>query len=123
VRDAYLINRNDLAVRGEFEGYEHGGTGISLIFVDAAPGGGPGLHRHDYDELFVVQEGEATMTVGEREIVARAGDIVVVPAGMPHAFTNRGDGPLRQIDIHLNPRYVTEWLDGRPREEAEHVQR
>ena len=28
-----------------------------MIFVDAPPSGGPALHRHDYDELFIVQEG------------------------------------------------------------------
>src|SRR5215218_1459408 len=100
-RDAYVINRDRLATAGEFEGHEHGGTGISMIFVDSEPGRGPSLHRHDYDEVFVVQEGRATMS---------AGDIVVVPAGQPHAFVNSGTGRLRQIDIHLSPRYVTEWL-------------
>jgi mannose-6-phosphate isomerase-like protein (cupin superfamily) len=123
VRDAYVINRDQLPVRGELEGYEHGDTGISLIFVDAAPGGGPGLHRHDYDEVFIVQEGEATMTAGERQITARAGDVVVVPAGMPHAFVNSGDGQLRQIDIHLNPRYATEWLDEKERDPYVHTDR
>jgi mannose-6-phosphate isomerase-like protein (cupin superfamily) len=109
-RDTYVVKQDELAVRGEFEGGEHGGTGISMIFVDAAPGGGPSLHRHDYDEVFVVQEGQATMTAGDRELVVSAGDIVVVPAGQPHGFVNSGEGPLRQIDIHLSPRYVTEWL-------------
>ena len=109
-RDAYVINRDRLATAGEFEGHEHGGTGISMIFVDAAPGRGPSLHKHDYDEVFVVQEGTATMTAGDRTIEVSAGDIVVVPAGQPHAFVNSGTGPLRQIDIHLSPRYVTEWL-------------
>jgi mannose-6-phosphate isomerase-like protein (cupin superfamily) len=109
-RDAYVISRDQLATAGEFEGHEHGGTGISMIFVDAEPGRGPSLHRHDYDEVFVVEEGQATMTAGDREIVVGAGDIVVVPAGMPHGFVNSGDGPLRQLDIHLSPRYVTEWL-------------
>jgi mannose-6-phosphate isomerase-like protein (cupin superfamily) len=33
-----------------------------------------------------------------------------VPAGQPHRFVNSGSGRLRQIDIHLNSRYVTEWL-------------
>ena len=110
MRDAYVINREQLAVRGELQGFEHGDTGISLIFVDAEPGGGPALHRHDYDEVFVVLEGEATMTAGDREIKAGPGDVVVVPAGMPHAFVNSGSARLRQIDIHLSPRYATEWL-------------
>jgi mannose-6-phosphate isomerase-like protein (cupin superfamily) len=107
-----VINREQLAVRGELEGAEHGGTGISMIFVDAEPGSGPSLHRHEYDEVFVVLEGEATMTAGERELKAGPGDVVVVPAGMPHAFVSSGSARLRQIDIHLSPRYVTEWLGG-----------
>jgi len=109
-RDAYVVNKDQLAVNGEFEGHEHGGTGISMIFVDSAPGGGPALHRHDYDEVFIVQEGQATMTAGDRELEVGPGDIVVVPAGQPHGFVNSGTGRLRQIDIHLSPRYVTEWL-------------
>ena len=112
MREPYVINREQLAVRGELEGADHGGTGLSLIFVDAEPGGGPALHRHQYDEVFVVLEGEATITAGGKEIKAGPGDIVVVPAGQPHAFVNSGSGRLRQIDIHLNPRYATEWLDG-----------
>jgi quercetin dioxygenase-like cupin family protein len=42
-----------------FEGVERG-VGVSLIFVDAPPGDGPRLHRHPYEEVFVVQEGEAS---------------------------------------------------------------
>jgi hypothetical protein len=41
----------------------------------------------------------------------KAGDIIV----------NSGDTPLRQIDIHANPKFVTEWLTrivGRRRQRA-----
>jgi mannose-6-phosphate isomerase-like protein (cupin superfamily) len=38
-------------------------------------------------------------------------NLVVVPAGVPHAFTNTGDEPLRQIDIHVSPDFDTTWLD------------
>ena len=30
------------------------------------------------------------------------GQVLVVPAGVPHKFVNPGTGPLRQIDIHPN---------------------
>jgi mannose-6-phosphate isomerase-like protein (cupin superfamily) len=48
--------------------------------------------------------------LGDEEIEAGAGEIVVIPSGVPHRFVNSGDGPLRQIDIHVSPRFSTEWL-------------
>jgi hypothetical protein len=38
----------------EFQGFRHG-AGISFIVVEAPQGGGPRLHRHPYEEVFVVQ--------------------------------------------------------------------
>jgi len=32
------------------------------------------------------------------------------PANVPHAFTNVGDVRLKQVDIHLSPKFITEWL-------------
>jgi mannose-6-phosphate isomerase-like protein (cupin superfamily) len=87
------------------------GIPATVIVVDAEPGRGPRLHRHAYAELFFVIEGEATFRDGEHERVVRAGEIVIVPAEHPHAFVNSGHGRLRQIDVHLSPRFVTEWLE------------
>jgi mannose-6-phosphate isomerase-like protein (cupin superfamily) len=97
----------------EIQGADHEGVGFSVIVVDAAPGRGPALHRHDYAEVFVVHQGQATFLAGEDELTVRAGETVVVPAGVPHRFYNSGDGPLRQVDIHASPRFVTEWLEPR----------
>lgn len=95
---------------GEFQGY-HLGAGVSFIVVDASPGDGPKLHKHPYEEVFVVQEGTATFTVGDETILAGAGQVVVVPAGVAHRFVNAGPGRLRQVDIHKSERFVTEWLE------------
>jgi mannose-6-phosphate isomerase-like protein (cupin superfamily) len=91
-------------------GADHGGVGVSMIFVNAAPGGGPALHKHPYEEIFVILEGEARFVAGDRELGARPGEIVIVPPETPHSFTNSGSGPLRQIDIHVSPTFITEWL-------------
>ena len=32
-------------------------------------------------------------------------------AGEPHGFLTSGDGVLRQIDVHLSPRFATTWLE------------
>jgi len=96
----------------ELEGYLHGDASVSLILVDMRPGGAVRLHRHPYGEVFVVQEGRATFTVGPDTLEVTAPPrIVIVSAGVPHAFVNSGDGPLRQVDIHLSDRFVTEWLE------------
>jgi mannose-6-phosphate isomerase-like protein (cupin superfamily) len=99
------------AIARELEGEEHGGVGVSLILIDAAPGRGPSLHRHAYEEIFIVQAGRATFVAGDEERVVEAGEIAIVPAGTPHRFVNSGDGPLRQVSIHPRPRFETEWLE------------
>jgi mannose-6-phosphate isomerase-like protein (cupin superfamily) len=95
---------------GELQGY-HLGANVSFIVVDAPPGGGPKLHRHPYEEVFVVQEGSATFTSGDETTEVEGGQVVVVPAGVEHKFTNSGTGRLRQVDIHASDRFVTEWLE------------
>ena len=87
-----------------FEGYRYGDVNVSFFLVDSPPGSGAALHTHPYEEIFVVQEGEATFTVGDATIEVSGGQIVVVPAGVPHKFVNSGSGPLRQVDIHPNGR-------------------
>ena len=110
---ARVLDRADLT-RGdnadEFEGYRHGAR-VSIIVVDAPPGDGPKLHRHPYEEVFVIHEGAATFTVGDDVIEVGAGQIVVAPGGVPHKFVNSGAGRLRQTDIHASDRFITEWLE------------
>ena len=112
-RYMYVVRRDQLPTANEFEGKDHGGLGVSFLLVDAESGAGPALHKHHYAEVFIVLEGEATFVAGAEEGQVRAGDIVVVSADTPHRFFNSGRSPLRQIDIHTSPRFVTEWLETR----------
>ena len=92
-----------------FDGHAHGAQ-VSFFLSHNRPGTGPKLHRHPYEETFIVQEGDVLFTVGESTIEAGAGDIVVVPAGAPHKFVSRG-ATHRQVSIHPVPRMETEWLE------------
>ena len=94
----------------EFVGERFGGVGACVIFVEAQPGDGPRLHRHPYVELLMVLEGTATFTDGSSQRQVGPGEMAVVEAQQPHGFVNSGAGILRQIDIHLSPKFVTEWL-------------
>jgi mannose-6-phosphate isomerase-like protein (cupin superfamily) len=93
----------------EFEGDAHG-TSVSFILVDMPPGEGVSLHTHPYSEIFIVQEGHATYTVGNATIDVTAPRTLIGPANVPHGFTNVGDVRLKQVDIHLSPKFITEWL-------------
>lgn len=111
---AQIISKEELPFDGfawEFEGYHYGDTSVSFIIIEAQPGAGPKLHSHPYEEVFIVQEGQATFTVGNDTIEATAGKIVIAPAGVPHKFINSGAGTLRQVDIHASPRFITTWYD------------
>jgi len=110
--EASVIDVEDLR-RGDslvFVGADHGGAEVSFILDRSGPGRGPALHRHPYDEVWILDEGEATFTAGDRTLPAGPGSVVVVPAGTPHCFTNTGTTPLRMVCIHPRARMETEWL-------------
>ena len=94
-----------------FVGREHGAR-ISFFVTSHRRGEGPDPHRHPYEETFIVEEGTATFVVEGRTVLARAGQVVVVPAGAAHSFVNSGHGVLRQVSIHPSDRMIQEWIEG-----------
>jgi quercetin dioxygenase-like cupin family protein len=61
-----------------------------------SPGPRPHIHRR-HEETFYVLEGELTVRVGARKIVAPAGSFVVVPRGVVHQPSNPGAEPARVL--------------------------
>ena len=52
----------------------------------------PGMHVHpEQEERFEVLEGRMKFRMGLKTIVAGPGDVVTVPAGKAHKFSNAGD--------------------------------
>jgi mannose-6-phosphate isomerase-like protein (cupin superfamily) len=109
-----ILDRDDLPRDGntyEFEGIQYQDTEVSFIWVEMPPGGTIRLHKHPYKEIFIIQEGVSTFTVGSETLEAHAGQVIIVPADTPHKFTNLSDGPLKQVDIHVNREFITYWLE------------
>jgi mannose-6-phosphate isomerase-like protein (cupin superfamily) len=109
-----ILNRDELPRDGntyEFEGAQYQDTAVSFIWVDMPPGDIIRLHKHPYKEIFIIQEGVATFTIGATTLEAIAGQIVIVPANLPHKFMNASDRPLRQVDIHISKQIITKWLE------------
>ena len=66
-----------------------------LIDMHIPPGGGPPPHRHDFEESFMILEGEIEATFRGNRVVVRAGETLHIPANAPHQFTNRSAAPVR----------------------------
>src|SRR5471032_3275185 len=62
-------------------------TGSYEIFHQAGPeGSGPPPHSHPWDEAFYVIRGEIAFGIDDRDLVARPGTLVHLPAGTVHWF-------------------------------------
>ena len=109
----HRVRQEDLPLVGSshhFVGADQGDVGVSVFLFDGGPGRGPGPHRHPYDEIQFIQSGRGRWKVNGQEFEAGAGDVLVIKAGEVHEFTNIGDEPLVQVDVHLSPRFIQENL-------------
>ena len=68
-----------------------------LIDMHVPPEGGPPPHRHDFEEMFTVLEGEIAATFRGETTTVRAGETINIPANAPHAFKNASDKPARLL--------------------------
>ena len=58
------------------------------------------MHTHEREEEYTyVLEGEVGVQIGEEVLLARPGDLVFKPRGVPHAFWNPADEPARALEI------------------------
>jgi quercetin dioxygenase-like cupin family protein len=69
----------------------------ALIDMFVPPGGGPPPHRHNFEEMFHVLEGEVEVLFRGAKTTATAGATVNIPANAPHGFKNLGDKPARLL--------------------------
>ncbi len=86
-------------------GRDTSGNLLVLEVTVAAGGGPPSLHRHQYTETFLFQEGEFEVSMLDADgsfgaIDVAAGDAVSIPSMAWHNFQNVGATPGRFIVVH-----------------------
>ena len=58
------------------------------------------MHTHrNEDEYSYVLEGRLGVQLGDEVLEAGPGELVFKPRGVPHAFWNAGDEPLRLLEL------------------------
>lgn len=60
-----------------------------LIDMLVPDGSGPPPHRHDFEEMFTLLDGELEFTFRGETQTVRAGSTVNIPANAPHVFKNK----------------------------------
>ncbi|TJY67524.1 cupin domain-containing protein [Arthrobacter sp. CAU 1506] len=81
---------------------------VAVQTWELPPGGTEGMHSHTdssrpLEELYVVMEGTARMTVDGQVYQLAAGDAVLAPVGSEHDVANTGSGPLRLLVVWGEP--------------------
>ena len=89
VGDTYTITVTGKQTAGRF----------CVIDMHIPPGGGPSPHRHDFEETFILLEGELELTFRGKHSTARAGETINIPANAPHQFHNASGAPARTLCI------------------------
>lgn len=69
----------------------------ALIDMSVPAAAGPPAHRHTFEEMFHVLEGELEVTVRGETVGASVGQMVNIPALAPHAFRNSADATARLL--------------------------
>jgi quercetin dioxygenase-like cupin family protein len=89
VGDTYTITVTGEQTAGRF----------CVIDMHIPPGGGPPPHRHDFEETFVLLEGQMQATFRGKKFTVRAGETLNVPANAPHQFHNASGEAVRMLCI------------------------
>lgn len=76
------------------EGSEH----IIVNLAEVDPGKrGPAMHIHDFDQYYLVLEGELTVEIALHKQVVPPETLVAIPAGVPHRMYNDSDAVERHL--------------------------
>jgi quercetin dioxygenase-like cupin family protein len=104
------------------------GEETSIQGFEIEPGATVPEHDHHHEQTGFVYEGELTFVLeddeasrasenasGEqsapREVVVGPGDSFTIPGGEPHAAENRGEEPVRGVDVFAPPRPDPDWAE------------
>jgi len=83
----------------------NGAAATMLGFSTWLPGADTRQLVHEVDELCYIVSGEGKLSIGEERVAYRAGQAVLVPAGVPHGVVNDSDGPMSMVYVFSYPEY------------------
>jgi len=74
------------------------GANLTLSFLRLSPGLDAKLHSHPEEQAVVVLEGALDLVVEQTTYHVRAGDVALIPGGIPHSAVTHGEA-CRVLDV------------------------
>jgi mannose-6-phosphate isomerase-like protein (cupin superfamily) len=102
--------------------HSSGAGGLPVVAEAVLPeGASPPLHVHeDLDDSFYIVDGLMVLRCGDEVRVARGGEWVPFPRGVPHTF-RVVDGPARILMVHADDSFMALFKEvGRPLRDGDH---
>jgi quercetin dioxygenase-like cupin family protein len=87
---------------------------LAVIAEEIGVGDSIPRHRHTIDEVVFYLSGEVEVRLDEESHAARAGDIMVIPAGVVHSQRNTGDSAAEIRAVFPSARLDIEYLERNP---------
>jgi quercetin dioxygenase-like cupin family protein len=87
------------------------GEEMSVQHFEFEPGASVPTHDHPHEQSGFVYEGELTFLLEDGEVVVEAGDSYVLAGGEVHGAENRGEAPVRGVDVFSPPRPNPDWAE------------
>lgn len=106
---ATLVRATDLPFKS-MQGQGARGLELARLYQDpdhattfqlarVAPGGVSKRHSHEWDQANWIANGEAEVDVAGDVFRLEAGDLIVIPGGEVHSFSNPGEQPLLLVAV------------------------
>jgi gentisate 1,2-dioxygenase len=76
---------------------------LSTVIAEVPPGKHSGSHRHLYDEIDYVLEGEGRVVIDDKTYQVKKGDTLSIPVFAWHQYFCMGDQPLRMLSHNTRP--------------------
>jgi mannose-6-phosphate isomerase-like protein (cupin superfamily) len=99
--------RNISEAKDWFEVLQTSGRGQTAMMT-LAPGkssGNPAEAHPDSDQVLLILEGELTGEVGDEHRSLKKGDVIMIPRGVKHRFTNRSPHRAVTFNVYSPPAY------------------
>ena len=96
----YVVSREECSKHNIFPGvdiFTTAGERMMLSFVEFEPHAVVEMHSHPHEQIVNVLEGTLELIVAGTPHVLNAGDVFVIPGGVPHACV--AHAPTRVLDV------------------------